>query len=338
MTNVPEAHWSDAVQQADWVTDRLVTTNHRVASLVPDGFEAYVRVLHPVVDRGVGDDRIVRWRDVAGWSGVALDPGTPFHAIAMPQDPPESELPWSGRSPKKGALAAADVTVLAEILALETTTPDRCWFCLWEGYGWGNRAGLSPPGRPPQRYPDPVPPRVRRGPRVTTPGREYFLLTGPITSVAWSTRLADDGQTPNLWWPEDRAWCVASEIDLPWTYVGGSKEMARGLLSDDRIEALPAEPTDNPYPWVEPWIQLLVEDATEQLLDEGGAEISTSRGTVSASLNRPGRFRHGTIRTTATRPTGAIGGLARISPRTKNPAIRNAAVLRLTAAVIGLAD
>jgi hypothetical protein len=39
MTNVPEAQWRDAVQQADWIVERLVTSTHGVASLMPDGFE-----------------------------------------------------------------------------------------------------------------------------------------------------------------------------------------------------------------------------------------------------------------------------------------------------------
>ena len=28
---------------------------------------------------------------------------------------------------------------------------------------------------------------------------------------------------PNLWWPADRAWRVASDIDLPSTYLGGTR-------------------------------------------------------------------------------------------------------------------
>jgi hypothetical protein len=164
MTNAPEAQGRDAAQQADWIVERRVTSTHGVASLMPDGFEPYVRMLHPVVDGAFGDDRIVRWRDVAAWSGVALGSNTQPPTIALPQDAPESELPWSGSSPKEGALAGTDIAALADILAAETTTPDRCWFCLWEGNGSGSRRGLAAPGQPLQLYPDPIPPQVRRGP------------------------------------------------------------------------------------------------------------------------------------------------------------------------------
>ena len=48
----------------------------------------------------------------------------------------------------------------------------------------------------------------------------------------------EDG--PNLWWPDDRAWCVASEIDFPYTYVGGSNQLIEEILADPLLEALAA--------------------------------------------------------------------------------------------------
>jgi hypothetical protein len=44
-------------------------------------------------------------------------------------------------------------------------------------------------------------------------------------------------QSPNLFWPQDHAWCVASEIDLFCTLVAGSEALASALLSDPRLEA-----------------------------------------------------------------------------------------------------
>ena len=48
------------------------------------------------------------------------------------------------------------------------------------------------------------------------------------------------GDTPNIWWPEDRAWYVATDIDLYDTYVGGSEECIEAILSHLELEALPA--------------------------------------------------------------------------------------------------
>jgi hypothetical protein len=43
-------------------------------------------------------------------------------------------------------------------------------------------------------------------------------------------------QSPNLFWPQDHAWCVASEIDLFCTLVAGSNEMAESVIANPRLE------------------------------------------------------------------------------------------------------
>jgi hypothetical protein len=40
----------------------------------------------------------------------------------------------------------------------------------------------------------------------------------------------------NLWWPADHAWCVATEIDLDSTYVGGSEACIEELLANSELE------------------------------------------------------------------------------------------------------
>jgi hypothetical protein len=73
---------------------------------------------------------------------------------------------------------------------------------------------------------------------VRLPNRDYLLFRGSIARAAgWQ-----DG--PNLWWPVDRAWCVASEIDLLHTYVGGSKELIADLIGHREIGASPATVED----------------------------------------------------------------------------------------------
>ena len=74
---------------------------------------------------------------------------------------------------------------------------------------------------------------ARRVRLLRLPSREYLLYRGVLERVpGWM-----DG--PNLWWPDDRSWCVASEIDLPWTYVGGSKALIEEVLADERLGAKP---------------------------------------------------------------------------------------------------
>jgi hypothetical protein len=67
------------------------------------------------------------------------------------------------------------------------------------------------------------------------------VFDGPIESVrAIGHDPFGDGsfsaQSPQWWWPSDRTWFVATEIDYPWTYLAGSE-----LLLADVLASLPAE-------------------------------------------------------------------------------------------------
>jgi hypothetical protein len=52
-------------------------------------------------------------------------------------------------------------------------------------------------------------------------------------------------QSPNLLWPVDPSWCVATEIDFDSTLVGGSARLIEAVLADPRLEALPVRPDDS---------------------------------------------------------------------------------------------
>jgi hypothetical protein len=79
--------------------------------------------------------------------------------------------------------------------------------------------------------------------RLKLPKRNYLLYTGEVAR-ALESPLGPIDQSPNLWWPEDRAWFVSSEIDFAWTYVGGAESLIAALLADSRLEVLPAALTD----------------------------------------------------------------------------------------------
>lgn len=225
-----------------------------------------------------------------------------------------------------------------DILATHTSTPERCWFCVWEGYGWDNASCLSArasPGKPP-RVADPVPAWVRAGPRVRLPGRDYLLYAGVVDDAL--AFVGSQHQTPNLWWPADRSWCVATEIDLAWTYVGGSAELVRRLESDARIEALPASPGDSLWYRLDDWLISLINEAVERLLRAGTATIETSQGTVQATLRRPRRWgRRGSLQITRVGRNGSSngGGWTRLGAG-DDERLQATLSSTLTAAVVGL--
>lgn len=182
----------------------MVTFAEDLASYLPSGFEAYARVFHPA-----GDDRR-RWTEIAALHGHVAHPDMQLHAISGSDrdDPPFAD---------EGSLPEDVAGVLIEHLAAATATPDRCWFCVWEGWGTLDHQGVEE--------------------RVQLPCRSYLLTGGPI-DLARRSFIRTYHQSAALWWPEDRAWVVATEIDFGWTYVGATGAAIARLVSDPRIEAL----------------------------------------------------------------------------------------------------
>jgi hypothetical protein len=273
------------VEEADWIGDRLSPFDSGVLTpVVPSGFEAYIRILHPL-DAHTHGQQPGRWIDVASWSGIELVPGIDFPDIALPEHEPSGVEPWPGEVPQIGTLHPADADALAGMLAQHTSTPDRCWFCTWEG--WGSVV-------------------LDDGPRVELPGRNYALFVGPLAALP-SLMDAQADHSPNLWWPDDRAWCVATEIDLAWTYVGGSAALISDVLANPRLESQPASPDDNHHRRPPKWLGRAVEDAVVELLDTGTATLQTWRGTIGAQLEQPHGQTDGDLRIRR-RPSNGFAG------------------------------
>jgi hypothetical protein len=149
-------------------------------------------------------------------------------------------------APEVGSLPLQYLEPLVDLLSRHTSTPDRVWFGVWDGFGGlkirpGGTAVLTW-GRP-----KPKPRPVRRPPPAPTfelPNRAYYLLSGPLTGVRESMCEGQRWQSANLWWPDDRSWCIVTEIDLEWTYVSGDMVMIQALLDHPFLEALPIQITD----------------------------------------------------------------------------------------------
>lgn len=232
--------WSDDVDAADWIVRRLHPFATDVGSLVPEGYPAYARVLHPARRTEADQSEKVRWAALARDTNTALQPTTQFESLV-------SSAQAHIEAPRRGTLDPDELTALIQLLSAHTSQPESCWFAIWDGYGWIQ----GPPAVAPLQARSPKQPRPRRRhdeqgahPRIHIPGRSFLLWQGPIEEAAtfcgppiW--------QSPNLWWPHDRAWCVASEIDLYSSYVGGPQALIDRILRDPRVEALPANLGDS---------------------------------------------------------------------------------------------
>lgn len=99
-----------------------------------------------------------------------------------------------------------------------------------------------------------LPREVSEGPRLELPDRAYVLFgaeprtfadPGWVNDAPWRDRPSEEqgfppyAQSPNLIWPEDRAWAMVTEIEADSTIIAGSNELVHDLCTDDRIEALP---------------------------------------------------------------------------------------------------
>jgi hypothetical protein len=147
--------------------------------------------------------------------------------------------------------------------------------------------------------------------------------------------LGGEHQVANLWWPQDRAWCVATEIDLAWTYVGGPAGLIGQLLAETRIEALPAAP-DGELGGIEDWVTARAERTADQLLSGGEATVTTSRGTLRAALERPGQLTPGMLLVQTTGDNGVTGSSSTRLSRRSEQDLREEISQRLARDIIEL--
>jgi hypothetical protein len=180
--------------------------------------------------------------------GMVIPPGFDAYACLLHSEQSDDDQ-------VRGHPSLEGIRSLAGVLRGATSTPDSCLFCVWNGWGWlhvsaGAIASVGPehPGRRDQLIE--VEQFAASAPLVGDQYREYHLFSGPIEAVVDSSLEAMPYQAPSLWWPDDEAWIVASEIDLSWTYVGGAPEVIDRVTAAWRFDGRRVGP-DDPIRWDE---------------------------------------------------------------------------------------
>jgi hypothetical protein len=228
---------------AQWIAPRLTEAFGAVTTTVPSGFDVYVRICHPAPD---GSDEPRSWSEVASATGRHAHALMQWHALVGSADwlNMTGSL-WEGGDPHRGNLAHEALAVLCDCLARHTATPEDCYFAVWEGwnglegYGWLSDADelclFSPIA-------------LSRHRLLRLPHRKYLVLAGPLSTAL---RIGSWGlgrffpQSPNLFWPADHTWCVASEIDFDSTLVGGTASLVKAILETPALDAWRVEPADS---------------------------------------------------------------------------------------------
>ena len=143
------------VAPARWIFVRLHTFAQDAGSIIPSGFESYARIFHPAARRDRDIERTVSWRQIAEANGRIAHSEMQFGHVASAWHRPSPQPQLWTDEPRIGSLPAELARALSDVLAAHTSTPDRCWFAVWEGWG-----GLAvPAGAPKVGAPAPVLPR-----------------------------------------------------------------------------------------------------------------------------------------------------------------------------------
>ena len=163
-----------------------------------------------------------------------------------------------------GNLGSESLTKLLAVLSEFTSTPEDCYHAMWEGFGWTNSGGVA--YMVPSKYaffrnfrfrflghlrfhlfgrrrivrgqtilatpPNSLPDGIIDTPRYTLPNRGYLLMRGPIeesNKLGWFSGEFLHRQSPNILWPADRNWILASEIDFTVTLLAGSEQLISAI-------------------------------------------------------------------------------------------------------------
>ncbi len=207
-TMSPLRHELD-VRPAETVAALLDAAGERVTSVIPPGYEAYVRVLNPIELR---DGTSVAWTDVVRRSRAEPRAWMQWPELVATYG---VVLPDGGVDPDMGSPSPTLARHLIEVLR-----PDQSehYFASWAGYA----DEISEPSVPFSPY-----------------QREMVLYSGPLIDDDGSPLVPTTatGRVPMYWWPKDLHWLVGQDIYARSLIVGCTHAAAQRLLKSEQLDA-----------------------------------------------------------------------------------------------------
>jgi hypothetical protein len=236
-----------------WIKNLLGTgPGPYVREQVPQCFNQYLRIFHPALDPAGNQ---ITWSEVADLVGQQFHPQVQWHCLIGSDDPASlTGALWSGTRPDLGELPFTKLDCLCRILDKHTSTPARCYFGLSTIHGG-------------------VEPLAEGKVELKLPKRDFVVFGGPLTAageigvtehdcggrtkavgglcpevaplshvesrgneISIKYLKSDVGQVPNLIWPADHSWFMASEMDFDSTLVGGSDALIAELMQESSLE------------------------------------------------------------------------------------------------------
>jgi hypothetical protein len=245
---------AESLGPAEWLRDELrwdvLDMPRRVRDVLPPTFDEYIRVLHPVVDISGGTARHLRWSDVAlSHRGEAIGAETSFLELSH-STPSEAFHPLAPQP--LDSLPPHLHSHLTEVLSDAINRQEDCWLLYWDGYGWyggdvrhgwsseDDAATIARRRDEAERRAHEEQTQLERIPRVILARHEYFLFRGSIPGVQGLVEVLH--QSPNVWWPANHGWCIATPVHSFSTYISASKELADAILRRNELEIVRVSP------------------------------------------------------------------------------------------------
>lgn len=240
---------TDGEATGAWIEPRLGGEFGAVTLQVPHGFEAYARVFHPFF-MGLSREK-TRWAEVAAACGTVAHREMQCVSIA------KGISKVTNGDPFQGEMDHDDLDVLCKILAAHSEDASNCFFGLCTIQNWEDSFSRT---------------ELRGHPLLRLPmGRDHIVLEGPLAAVdqimeepkpgvshrayiehvppgeepATAEEIAESWKsrgTPNLIWPADHSWLVASEVDFDSTLVGGRRGLIDAIVDSPDLEVWEVEP------------------------------------------------------------------------------------------------
>lgn len=204
---------SSDLSPARWLQASVTGFEGRVRDVVPGDLPAFARILHRP-DQGLPDGRTpATWAEAAARYGTVVHPAVQWEALTRGE--------WNEPAPLRGGLDRLSLTRLRDAL-LSHSGLQECSFAVWPGGS-------------------PLPAAWQAAPSFRLPMRQYHLFRAPLASVV-ELSVAGGVQSPQLCWPDDHSWCVASEVDFDSTIVAGARDLVAALLDHEGLEVVEVGP------------------------------------------------------------------------------------------------
>ncbi|MBG6218971.1 hypothetical protein IWX75_003459 [Arthrobacter sp. CAN_A6] len=194
---------------AEPLTASLDRTGNLVTSIIPPGYERYVRILNPIE---TNDGSVIRWSNVVERNGLELSPWMQWDELRAH---PGAVLPADGAEPAMGNPPPSLARALIRELRVDD---DRYYFASWIGYAEASSQAII---------------------EFSPSGREMALYSGSLIDEEGSAvvPVTVAGRVPMYWWPKNLRWCVGQDLYARSLIVGCDLTTAGRILAAPDLDS-----------------------------------------------------------------------------------------------------